>query len=319
VALIWQKRLSPQIAPKSDPPGALQQIDEALTMSSTKVLIASLLAFGIAGTAQPISAQSQGYETFRRQTGEALTSRTATSDAIRSHTETAAPTPGPTDYYFKSRADSLNWEKWKKVADNSSGFRILVSLQEKHLWVVIDEDTLLSAPVAVASGQTLSYQGFTKTFDMPRGTRTVRGKDADPVWTPPKWLYYETAAELGLKKVVDIPPGGLTMPNGWRLYVNDNNEIGVITEDGPQPFIDKNLHLIFDDVLYVPPVGTENRKVNGTLGKYKLDLGDGFLFHGTPLKNSIGMAATHGCVRLRDEDIEWLYENIPVGTKVYVY
>jgi lipoprotein-anchoring transpeptidase ErfK/SrfK len=31
------------------------------------------------------------------------------------------------------------------------------------------------------------------------------------------------------------------------------------------------------------------------------------------------MAATHGCVRLRDQDIEWLYENIPVGTKVYVY
>ena len=33
----------------------------------------------------------------------------------------------------------------------------------------------------------------------------------------------------------------------------------------------------------------------------------------------IGLAATHGCVRLRDEDIEWMYENIPIGTKVYVY
>jgi lipoprotein-anchoring transpeptidase ErfK/SrfK len=297
----------------------MQQIDEALTMSSTKVLIASLLAFGIAGTAQPIAAQSQGYNNFRRQAGEALTNKGAASDDSASPAETATPTPAATDYNFRSRADSLNWAKWKRIADNSKGFRILVSLQERHLWVVIDDDTLLSAPVAVASGQTLSYQGYTKTFDMPRGMRTVLGKDADPVWTPPKWLYMETAAELGLKKVVDIPPSGLTMPNGWRLYVNENNEIGVITEDGPQPFIDKNLHLIFDDVLYVPPVGTENRKVNGTLGKYKLDLGDGFLFHGTPLKNSIGMAATHGCVRLRDQDIEWLYENIPVGTKVYVY
>jgi lipoprotein-anchoring transpeptidase ErfK/SrfK len=41
--------------------------------------------------------------------------------------------------------------------------------------------------------------------------------------------------------------------------------------------------------------------------------------HGTPYKESIGLAATHGCVRMRDEDIEWLYEHVPVGTKVYIY
>jgi lipoprotein-anchoring transpeptidase ErfK/SrfK len=280
-------------------------------MSSTKVLTASVFILGIAASAA--AAQKQGYEGFRRQTAQALTNP-ATTDAEGAK---RADTP-KTDFSFKSKKDSLDWARNKKLADNSKGFRIIVSLQERHLWVVIDEDTLLSAPAAVASGRTLSYQGFTKTFDMPRGIRTVLGKDADPIWTPPRWLYVEAAAELGLK-TRDIPPGGLTMPDGRRLYINDDNEIGVITENGPEKFIDKNLHLIFDDVLYIPPVGTENRKVNGTLGKYKLSLGDGFLFHGTPLKNSIGLAATHGCVRLRDEDIEWLYENIPVGTKVYVY
>jgi lipoprotein-anchoring transpeptidase ErfK/SrfK len=297
------------------PTGRVQQIDEDSTMSSTKVLTASLLALGLAGTAVPALGQKQGYDSFRRQTGNALTGKTAATETAGSSRQ---DTPTRTDYYFRNKKDSLDWAKWKKVADNSKDFRILVSLQEKHLWVVIDEDTLLSAPVAVASGQTLTYQGFSKTFDMPRGRRMVNGKDADPIWTPPKWLYYEAAAELGLK-VKDIPSSGLTMPDGRRLYVNDENEIGVITEKGPEKFIDKNLHLIFDDVLYVPPVGTENRKVNGTLGKYKLDLGEGFLLHGTPLKNSIGLAATHGCVRLRDEDIEWLYENIPLGTKVYIY
>jgi L,D-transpeptidase YbiS len=50
-----------------------------------------------------------------------------------------------------------------------------------------------------------------------------------------------------------------------------------------------------------------------------LNLGDGYLLHGTPYKESIGLAATHGCVRLRDEDIEWLYDHVPVGTKVYIY
>jgi lipoprotein-anchoring transpeptidase ErfK/SrfK len=208
--------------------------------------------------------------------------------------------------------------KHKSIADNSKGFRVIVSLKERRLRVVDVEDTLLSAPVAVASGQTLTYQGYTKTFDMPRGIRTVRGKDADPIWTPPKWLYVEAAEALGLK-VREIGPRGLTMPDGRRLYVNADNEVGVITAEGPQKFIDKNLHLIFDDVLYVPPIGTENRKVNGTLGEYKLDLGEGFLFHGTPLQNSIGLAATHGCVRLRDDDIQWLYDNVPLRTRVYVY
>jgi lipoprotein-anchoring transpeptidase ErfK/SrfK len=59
--------------------------------------------------------------------------------------------------------------------------------------------------------------------------------------------------------------------------------------------------------------------VEGELGKYRLDLGEGYLLHGTPDKESIGFAATHGCVRLRDEDIEWLYTYVPVGTKVYIF
>ena len=45
----------------------------------------------------------------------------------------------------------------------------------------------------------------------------------------------------------------------------------------------------------------------------------GVLLHGTPHQNSIGKAATHGCMRLRDEDIEWLYQFVPVGTKLYIF
>lgn len=31
-----------------------------------------------------------------------------------------------------------------------------------------------------------------------------------------------------------------------------------------------------------------------------------------------GRAATHGCMRLHDEDIEWMYLNVPVGTLVFI-
>ena len=68
-----------------------------------------------------------------------------------------------------------------------------------------------------------------------------------------------------------------------------------------------------------PPLGTKNRRVPDILGAYALDLGNGYLLHGTPFKETIGAAATHGCIRLRDEDIQWLYDFVPVGTKVYIY
>ncbi|WNZ24433.1 L,D-transpeptidase [Leptolyngbya sp. NK1-12] len=41
-------------------------------------------------------------------------------------------------------------------------------------------------------------------------------------------------------------------------------------------------------------------------------------FHGTPNVASIGRAASHGCVRMRNEDIVKMYELIKVGTLVRV-
>jgi lipoprotein-anchoring transpeptidase ErfK/SrfK len=78
-------------------------------------------------------------------------------------------------------------------------------------------------------------------------------------------------------------------------------------------------HIVFDETLFIPPMGTKNRRVAGALGKYRLDLGDGYLLHGTPYDKSIGRAVTHGCIRLRDADIEWLYRHVPVGTEVQIY
>lgn len=281
-------------------------------MSSTRILTASVFALMTTSTAAFASAQSQGIDSFRRETARALTAKPRTEEPSTGRSSQAVPT----DYVFKSRKDSLDWASKRNLAFKSTGFRVVVSLQERHLWVITDDDTLLSAPAAVAKGSTLTYGGMEKTFDTPRGLRNVRAKDADPIWNPPNWLYYETAAELGLK-VREIPAKGLTMPDGRRLVITDN-KVGVIDSQGPSNF-DPALHIIFGQTLYIPPIGTENRKVNGTLGKYKLDLGEGYLFHGTNIPTSIGLAATHGCIRLRDEDIEWLYDNIPVGTKVYIY
>ena len=220
-------------------------------------------------------------------------------------------------YRFKSRADSLSWARNRALANSATGFRLVVSLQDRHLWAIIGRDTLLSAPAAVAKGTTLDYGKSEWKFETPRGMRTVLSKESDPVWQPPEWLYAETALEHDLK-VGHIYAGKPVKLDDGRKLVVVNNAVGVI-QDGSYAELPLDEHIVFGNTLYVPPMGTKNRQIEGELGKFRLNLGNGYLLHGTPYKESIGMAATHGCVRLRDEDIEWLYEHVPVGTKVYIY
>jgi L,D-transpeptidase YbiS len=69
----------------------------------------------------------------------------------------------------------------------------------------------------------------------------------------------------------------------------------------------------------IPPPEDPSRKVPGELGAYVLNLGDGYLIHGTLHEELLGRPASHGCVRLAAADLKKLYETVPVGTKVYIY
>jgi lipoprotein-anchoring transpeptidase ErfK/SrfK len=40
--------------------------------------------------------------------------------------------------------------------------------------------------------------------------------------------------------------------------------------------------------------------------------------HGTPDAASIGYSASHGCVRMRISDAEWLFQRVKVGTPVFI-
>jgi lipoprotein-anchoring transpeptidase ErfK/SrfK len=42
----------------------------------------------------------------------------------------------------------------------------------------------------------------------------------------------------------------------------------------------------------------------------------GYGIHGTNVPSSIGKAASHGCVRMRKQDLEELFEMVTVGTTV---
>lgn len=69
----------------------------------------------------------------------------------------------------------------------------------------------------------------------------------------------------------------------------------------------------------VPPPDDPSRKVEGELGAYVLNLGDGYLIHGTLTPQLLGRPVSHGCVRLGADDLKKLYDAVPKGTKVYIY
>ena len=217
---------------------------------------------------------------------------------------------------YRSRSDSIASVRTRLAADREPGLRLIVSLTDRQLWVVIGPDTLLRAPVAVSTDETLEYQGRTWRFVTPRGVRTVIAKQENPVWIPPEWHYAEVAREHGLK--LAVMKAGRTMLSDGRALEMRGGEVGVVDQSGEFALLPTDEEIIFDNTLFVPPVNSVNRRIEGELGAHMLDTGNGFLLHGTPHKTSIGTAATHGCIRLRDEDIEWLYETMPVGTKVYI-
>jgi L,D-transpeptidase ErfK/SrfK len=69
-----------------------------------------------------------------------------------------------------------------------------------------------------------------------------------------------------------------------------------------------------DDLPAVVAAGPDN-----PLGQFALRLAmPGYLIHGTNKPYGVGMRVSHGCVRLYPEDIEQLFQQVPVGTPVRI-
>jgi len=67
------------------------------------------------------------------------------------------------------------------------------------------------------------------------------------------------------------------------------------------------------------PTNPEDRFESGTLGKYALYLEDGYMIHGTLYTRLLGRSVTHGCIRLGPEDLQAVWDAVPIGTSVYIF
>ncbi|GEC69096.1 L,D-transpeptidase [Raoultella terrigena] len=61
------------------------------------------------------------------------------------------------------------------------------------------------------------------------------------------------------------------------------------------------------------PAGPEN-----PMGLYAIYIGRLYAIHGTNANFGIGLRVSQGCIRLRNDDIKYLFDNVPVGTRVQI-
>ena len=206
------------------------------------------------------------------------------------------------------------------VATEDPGRKVLVSLEQRRLWLVEGADTLFSAPIAIGKGGVFKFAGNSYDFHTPRGERRILDKLEDPDWIPPDWHYYEKAVYRGLEPVHLEEGARIELSDGTFIEVR-GQEVGRVNRWGNYYPFTPGSEIIFDGYIFIPPLGSPQRRIPDALGPVKLSLGDGYLIHGTHRYNeeSIGSAASHGCIRMRNEDVSRLKDMVEVGTSVYIY
>lgn len=215
-----------------------------------------------------------------------------------------------------------------------TGQTIIVSTAENHLWLKRNGQTVFDAVCSTGKGTTLAVDGKTLVFDTPIGKLHIVSKEENPLWVPPDWHYVEEARKNGMRVVHlnrgDTLDARTAQParadDGiWSWFRGGNPVLKVkgdtvVVSDGTnERELPPGQMIVAGDAVVVPPVDTKQRHFDKVLGKYRLELGDGYGIHGTDEPEKLGQSVSHGCVRLGDDDIARLYQIANVGDTVIIY
>ncbi|WP_147365241.1 L,D-transpeptidase [Buttiauxella izardii] len=189
--------------------------------------------------------------------------------------------------------------------------------------------------VAVPQGNTqpLEYfaaqygQGFSNMLEANPGVDPFLPKDGTQLTIPQQMILPDTVrqgivinvAEMRLyyypkdSNTVEILPIGIGQagretPRNWVTKVERKQEAPAWTPTANtrREYAKEGKTL----PAFVPP-GEDN-----PMGLYAIYIGKLYAIHGTNANFGIGLRVSQGCIRLRKDDIKYLFDNVPVGTRV---
>ena len=132
---------------------------------------------------------------------------------------------------------------------------------------------------------------------------------------PEHRLYYYPKPRPGQKPVVITYPVSIGKMD-WRTPLGATRIVAKVRQPSwyPPESVRKEHAERGEPLPKVVPPGPDN-----PLGEYAMRLavgGGSYLIHGTNNPVAVGMAVTHGCIRMYPEDVAALFPLVPVGTTV---
>ena len=122
----------------------------------------------------------------------------------------------------------------------------------------------------------------------------------------------EMIASCGTGNVLEDPTSGRTWvfetPRGERKVLG--KKVAPVWTKPDWAFIEEG---------EVIPKDGSGRAEPGVMGDYAVAIGDGYYLHGTLYKRLLGRNVSHGCVRLGDDDIEFIHKTTKIGTRVILF
>ncbi len=137
---------------------------------------------------------------------------------------------------------------------------------------------------------------------------------------PPQEVSEKVQSDVDLYIEIDRAKNELKLYKNGKIHFNTKVATG---ENWSTPKGTFTITTKFKNPYYTPrkigggdpanPLGTRwlGLSVPGTVGRT-------YGIHGTNTPSSIGSFASIGCIRMLNQEIEWLYDQIPIGTKVVI-
>ena len=109
---------------------------------------------------------------------------------------------------------------------------------------------------------------------------------------------------------IGIGQAGRETPRNWVTTVERKQEAPSWT---PTPNTRREYAKRGESLPACVPAGPDN-----PMGLYAIYIGRLYAIHGTNANFGIGLRVSQGCIRLRNDDIKYLFDNVPVGTRVQI-